>query len=52
MQNLPGYVTLGANSNAIEGGIKLWQDISDPVTATNVAPANAPKTAKSAIKVG
>ena len=52
MQDLPSYVTLGANSNAIDGGIKLWQDISDPVTGTNVAPANAPKTAKSAIKVG
>src|SRR5438874_6322564 len=32
MQNLPGYVTLGANSNAIEGGIKLWQDVPEPPT--------------------
>jgi len=49
MQNLPGHVILGANSNAIDGGIKLWQDMSDPATATSGTPA---KTAKSAIKVG
>jgi len=49
MENLPSHVLLGANSNAIDGGIKLWQDVSDPATATNVAPT---KTAKSPIKVG
>ncbi len=49
MENLPSHVLLGANSNAIDGGIKLWQDVSDPATATNVAPT---KTTKSAIKVG
>ena len=49
MQNLPGYVTLGANSNAIEGGIKLWQDVPEPPTSATAAPA---KTPKSAVKVG
>jgi polyphosphate glucokinase len=49
MENLPSHVALGANSNAIDGGIKLWQDVSDPKTATNGAPA---KITKSAAKVG
>jgi polyphosphate glucokinase len=52
MENLPSHVTLGANSNAIDGGIKLWQDRPDPATATNGVPAKTPKTAKSAMKVG
>jgi polyphosphate glucokinase len=26
MKDLPSHVVLGANSNAIDGGIKLWQD--------------------------
>jgi polyphosphate glucokinase len=55
MQNLPNHVALGANSNAIDGGIKLWQDVSNPATATNGAPAKPPKTpetAKAATKVG
>ena len=25
MKKLPSHVILGANSNAIEGGIKLWE---------------------------
>ena len=53
MKDLPDHVILGANSNAIDGGIKLWQDVSElttaPTTATNMAPA---KAAKSAIKAG
>jgi polyphosphate glucokinase len=49
MENLPSHVALGANSNAIDGGIKLWQDVSDPATATSGPTA---KTAKPAIKVG
>lgn len=48
MQNLPSHVILGANSNAIVGGIKLWQDVSDPTT-TSGAPA---KTAKPVMKLG
>jgi polyphosphate glucokinase len=50
MENLPSHVTLGANSNAIDGGIKLWQDVSDPTTATKGEPAKNSKPAKSAIK--
>jgi polyphosphate glucokinase len=46
MQNLPGHVALGANSNAIDGGIKLWQEASLPATATNGTPAKIPKTPK------
>jgi len=49
MKDLPSHVVLGANSNAIDGGIKLWQDISEPTTAIKGAPA---KTAKQTIKVG
>ena len=52
MQDLPSHVALGANSNAIDGGIKLWQDRPDPATATNGEPAKTPKTAKSTTKVG
>jgi polyphosphate glucokinase len=49
MENLPSHVALGANSNAIDGGIKLWQDISHPATTITATPA---KTAKSVTKVG
>lgn len=31
MKNLPSHVILGANSNAIDGGIKLWEDGSIPI---------------------
>jgi polyphosphate glucokinase len=49
MENLPSHVALGANSNAIDGGIKLWQDMSHPATTTTPTPS---KTAKSATKAG
>jgi polyphosphate glucokinase len=52
MEGLPSHVTLGANRNAIDGGIKLWQDRPDPATATNGEPAKTPKTAKSTTKAG
>jgi polyphosphate glucokinase len=52
MENLPSHVTLGANSNAIDGGINLWQDAPDPATAGSETQAKTPKPAKSAIKVG
>jgi polyphosphate glucokinase len=52
MENLPSHVALGANSNAIDGGIKLWQDMPDPATASSETQAKTPKAAKSAIKVG
>jgi polyphosphate glucokinase len=52
MKDLPDHVILGANSNAIDGGIKLWQDVSDrttaPTTATNKAQAKAVKPAMKA----
>jgi polyphosphate glucokinase len=52
MENLPSHVALGANSNAIDGGIRLWQDVPDPATASSETQAKTPKAAKSAIKVG
>ena len=33
MKELPSHVFLGANSNAIEGGIKLWENVAPPVKA-------------------
>jgi polyphosphate glucokinase len=29
MKDLPPHVILGANSNAIEGGIRLWQEVEE-----------------------
>jgi polyphosphate glucokinase len=52
MQDLPAYVTLGANSNAIDGGIKLWQDISDPATSSSSASPKPTKSMKSTANVG
>jgi len=43
MKGLPSHVILGANSNAIDGGIKLWQDVPDPATATSSPPAKITK---------
>ena len=43
MENLPSHVTLGANSNAIDGGIKLWQDMSGPAAIVNSPPTKAAK---------
>lgn len=34
MKELPSHVILGANSNAIEGGIKLWEQPAPPAPAT------------------
>ena len=33
MKDLPSHVILGANSNAIDGGIKLWQDSTPSVSS-------------------
>jgi polyphosphate glucokinase len=46
MENLPSHVTVGTNSNAIEGGIKLWQDMPDSATAASGAPAKSTKSLK------
>ena len=52
MQDLPAHVTLGTNSNAIDGGIKLWRDVSDEGDMMVETSANTPKPAKSTTKVG
>lgn len=43
MQDLPSHVILGANSNAIDGGIKLWQDSVVPAKPATPSPVKAPK---------
>jgi polyphosphate glucokinase len=42
MKSLPNHVILGANTNAIDGGIKLWQD--DPPTKQASAVAKSSKS--------
>jgi polyphosphate glucokinase len=37
MKDLPSHVMLGANSNAIDGGLKLWQDAT--VSNSTISPA-------------
>jgi len=44
MENLPSHVILGANSNAIDGGIKLWQDRPNPTAATSGPSTKTTKT--------
>jgi polyphosphate glucokinase len=44
MNNLPNHVIIGANSNAIDGGLKLWQDDK------SAPPAESGTTAKAASK--
>jgi polyphosphate glucokinase len=43
MKDLPSHVILGSNANAIDGGIKLWQDMSNPTTATSSPTAKITK---------
>jgi polyphosphate glucokinase len=43
MKALPSHVILGSNSNAIDGGIKLWQDMSGPAATIGGQPARATK---------
>jgi len=33
MKNLPDHVIIGANSNAIDGGLKLWETVDSSATA-------------------
>jgi len=50
MKDLPSHVILGANSNAIDGGIKLWSDEFTPANAPIRATKSAdlpPKRGKS-----
>jgi polyphosphate glucokinase len=42
MKDLPTHVILGANSNAIDGGLKLWQDTTIPTSPTH-STKKAPK---------
>jgi polyphosphate glucokinase len=42
MKSLPNHVILGANTNAIDGGIKLWQD--EPTTKQASAVAKSSKS--------
>jgi polyphosphate glucokinase len=53
MKDLPSHVILGANSNAVDGGLKLWEnplpgDTAHPVKATKTT--RATKTAKKRAK--
>ena len=42
MKDLPAHVVLGANSNAIDGGIKLWEDARLPVSSPPANKARMP----------
>jgi polyphosphate glucokinase len=44
MKNLPSHVMLGANTNAIDGGIKLWQNASIPSAPKARMPRKTPKS--------
>jgi polyphosphate glucokinase len=43
MKDLPNHIILGANTNAIDGGLKLWEDV--PGTTK---PSSSQKPARSA----
>jgi polyphosphate glucokinase len=42
MKNLPNHVMLGANSNAIDGGLKLWEGPDPTISAGPAKPAGRP----------
>ena len=42
MKNLPNHVMLGANSNAIDGGLKLWEGPDPTIPAGPAKPAAKP----------
>jgi polyphosphate glucokinase len=44
MKNLPSHVILGANTNAIDGGIKLWQNSSISSAPGARVPGKTPKS--------
>jgi polyphosphate glucokinase len=47
MKSLPSHVILGANTNAIDGGIKLWQDTAlDPSGNAPTKPSSTKSTSK------
>jgi polyphosphate glucokinase len=43
MANLPAHVILGANSNAVEGGLRLWQSPDELRILVNPVKPIAPK---------
>jgi polyphosphate glucokinase len=43
MKELPSHVLLGANSNAIEGGIKFWEQPAPPACSSKPAKATTKK---------
>jgi polyphosphate glucokinase len=43
MKDLPSHVILGANSNAIDGGIKLWHDTRNFPARPSISKTSAPK---------
>jgi polyphosphate glucokinase len=49
MKDLPSHVILGANSNAIDGGLKLW-DGPDPTIPTRSTSVKSVKTTKTAAR--
>jgi polyphosphate glucokinase len=47
MKDLPSHVVFGANSNAIDGGLKLWEDVTIPMSSTS-STKKAPKHRRTA----
>jgi polyphosphate glucokinase len=50
MKNLPNHVMLGANSDALDGGIKLWQDATIPEPLARIT-QKAPKPRRASYKL-
>jgi polyphosphate glucokinase len=50
MKNLPNHVMLGANSDAIDGGIKLWQDATIPEPLAHIT-KKAPRRRRASYKL-
>ena len=50
MKDLPAHVFLGANSNAIEGGFRLWEDHALPVSSARPQKARAATRSRSNLK--
>jgi polyphosphate glucokinase len=47
MKNLPAHVILGANSNAVEGGLRLWQNPDELKILANPLKLTAPNPSSS-----
>ena len=44
MKDLPSHVILGSNRNAIDGGIRLWENVPNPAAATRSTPPTSAKS--------